>query len=102
MALLLAAALAGSSPIIELKSAYEDCVKTQTVRLGVGNTETSETILHAVRSVCQPQWLALHQAQPAVGIPWIDADGENMLNHIRANAEDAAVAALLEARSKRP
>lgn len=102
MLLLAAVLLAGSSPILKLKSAYEDCVKTQTVRLGAGNTETAETILHAVRSVCQPQWVALHQAQPAVGIAWIDADSENMLNHIRANAEDAALAALLEARSKRP
>lgn len=78
---------------------YRKCTIEQAVQLGSSNAETADTIIRAVRSICKPQWVALNNAAGVgLGVKAID---EAVLNW-RTDAENAAVAALLQARSKRP
>jgi hypothetical protein len=96
--LLAALALVAADPDQVLQS-YRNCVTSQAVRLGGRNTETADTILRAVRSICEPQWRELSaSAGGGLGVPAV----ESALLRWRTEAEDAAVAALLEARAKRP
>ena len=99
---LLAAALAASNPM-PAHDAYQSCIVDQAVRLGSSNAETADTILRAVRSVCEPQWAALQQAMPGgTGVASWEQIRAGTLANWRTEAENAAVAALLEARAKRP
>ena len=101
--IILAAMLAASSDILQVRDAYANCVKTQAVRLGAGNTESADTILRAVSSICQPQWIALEMAFPGeTGVAIAEEGRARALRNWRSQAEDAAIAALLEARVKQP
>jgi hypothetical protein len=105
--ILLLAAAAQTNPVADhmfaARDAYRTCVTTQTVRLGAGNQETAETVLRAVRSLCAPQWDSLLVAFPGAELGGSAADmHDSVTSAWRRQAEDAAVAALLEARARRP
>lgn len=95
-ALLIAAAAASSIP--QALDDFRRCTIDQAVQLGASNGETADTIVRAVRSVCAPKWLSLKSAAGVgLGVPTIDA----MVLDWRTDAENAAIAALLQARAKR-
>lgn len=99
---MIAVLLLAAAGFLDTKQAYDNCARTEAVRLGSTNSETADTILRAVRSKCAPQWVALETVYPAVGLPDIDAERARSLVLWRSQAEDAAVAALLESRRKSP
>ena len=100
--IIMAAALAAGSDILAVRENYSNCVKAQTVRLGAQNAESADTILRAVSSVCQSQWIAVEMAFPGgTGVAIAEQARANALRLWRSQAENAAIAALLEARATR-
>ena len=90
------AALAASTLIGSLES-YRSCTSGTTIRLGSANAESADTIIRAARSICKPQWETLQRtAGVGLGVPAIDAQAGKW----RTDAEDSAIAALLEARAR--
>lgn len=86
----------------QAKSIYQNCVTAETVRLGQGNSESADTILRAVRFKCEPSWQALQASFPSgTGVRAAEMARVRVLEKWRGEAEGAAIAALLEARSTR-
>jgi hypothetical protein len=74
--------------------AYEDCMKSTTLRLGSGNREPGDTVVAAARSECREQWeqyVAMVPGYPDYG-----------MMRVRSRVEGEALAGLLEARATRP
>ena len=89
----------GSAPsdndLESARLAFFRCMEDNTVRLGKGNQENAETILKAVRMLCEPEDRALGFAYLSANKPlqtYRPAD--------REEAEGKAIIALLLARSK--
>ena len=95
-AFVVAAAAAGSIP--QALEDFRSCTIDQAVQLGASNAETADTIIRAVRSVCAAKWASLESAA-GVGLGVATIDG--MVLDWRTDAENAAIAALLQARAKR-
>lgn len=95
-AFLIAVTAANSIP--QALEDFRSCTINQAVQLGASNSETADTIMRAVRSACAPQWVSLKSAA-GVGLGIATIDG--MVLDWRTDAENAAVAALLQARAKR-
>jgi hypothetical protein len=96
LAFFVAAAAATSIP--QALEDFRSCTTNQAVQLGASNSETADTIIRAVRSVCAPQWVSLKSAA-GVGLGVATIDG--IVLDWRTDAENAAIAALLQARAKR-
>lgn len=81
------------------RSALNDCYKSNVLRLGSANTESSETLLKAMRNIC----VAHRERLNELYCP--DIQGQAAVDRIVAmdieTAESAAVAALLEVRAAR-
>lgn len=72
--------------------AYEQCVKTTTLRLGANNHEPGDTVVAAAQSECQPQF---EQFRTAIQI-------DQSAFFVRNRVTGEAMAVLLESRAKRP
>jgi hypothetical protein len=81
------------------RSALNDCYQSNVLRLGSANTETAETLLKGMRTICATQRARLHELY----VP--DIQGQAVVDRVVAidtdNAESVAIAALLEARAAR-
>lgn len=99
--ILLAMQIASADPFDQAKAAYEQCVRTEAVRLGSGNNESADTILRAVRFKCEPAWLQLQAAFPSgTGVFAAERARSSALAKWHSEAEGAAIAALLDARAR--
>lgn len=77
---------------------YHECVVTQAVRLGEGNTETAETVLTAVASACRA-----HEGEVIAAYrrtPISQARVAALFARDEKAAQEDATAALLQARVK--
>jgi hypothetical protein len=95
------AAQSSNSAIERVKAAQqqlETCFKEQIVKLGRNNQETAETLLRAVRSLCEEQDDALGWAYSDVSAIRT-SDMVALRARDREDAENSAVAALLTARA---
>lgn len=78
------------------RAALTDCLREHVVTLGRGNTETADTLLRAARSLCSDHLDALQHDYEA-GYP-TRYELARAMRQDQETAENAAVAALLEAR----
>lgn len=76
----------------------DGCFRVTVVDLGRGNQESADTVVRAARAKCAPQVEALGHAYEAIYTPMYEIRGR--VRDDQAVAENAAVAALLEARSR--
>lgn len=99
LSLILAAASpqAVMSEIRSARDAYRQCMIDETVRLGAGNSESAETILIAVSSVCRDREDAARRAYSRA--PISDLRAGNLFARDRELAAQDATAALLVARA---
>lgn len=79
-------------------SAYQSCLNDNMVRLGRGNTRKAETILRAVREICERDWLALEASIPDAGGA-LSAEKRRTAAMTRKQSEESAVLALKQARA---
>jgi hypothetical protein len=96
--------LAAEPSFFAARDTYKSCIAEQAVSLGRGNAEPADNVVRAARSNCLPQWTALNLAYPGPvgGSSGDDQMRAGMLARWHQEAEDAAIAALLAARAKRP
>jgi hypothetical protein len=104
IALLIVAAAANpvGDRMFAARDTYKACVLSETLTFGSSNQEPADTVLRAVRSRCEPQWANLQLAFPGGVGGGYETMRVQTLEAWRRQAEDAAIAALLEARPHRP
>lgn len=83
----------------QARANLSECYRSNVLRLGAGNSESADTLLRGVRSICEPFESRLNTlyAPEIVG----KAAAAAAVGRDRAKAEGAAIAALLEARASR-
>jgi hypothetical protein len=83
---------------MRLQTTYKQCLADQTVKLGVGNSESADTILRAASATCfqVEQDLRSVYAESPLGQAYVD----RLMARDRKLGEDAGVAALLAARAR--
>ena len=79
------------------KAELSECYRSNVLRLGAGNTETADTLLRGVRSICEP----LEARLTNLYVPEIQGKivVARQVTLDRRQAEDKAVTALLEQRA---
>lgn len=76
-----------------------ECYRANVLRLGASNSETADTLLRGVRSICQP----FEDRLTVLFVPEIQGRQyvAGRVAGFRSEAEDKAITALLEARANR-
>lgn len=83
--------------VTQARATLSTCFRDNLVSLGARNAESADTLLRAARSMCEPADRELQASYDGIYAPRYLM--ERGLREDRASAENAATAALLEART---